>query len=86
MVEGAALNLYAAKMVRSVLQKCVASGVISAVSTPSSRKNHSVGLVYFSADTKSLDVRVATSFISFEQAQRNLDHELGAGSAEDLLQ
>src|ERR1039457_4893577 len=49
-------------------------------------KNHSVGLVYFSAGTKSLDVRVATSFISFEQAQRNLDHELGVSSAEDLRQ
>jgi putative alpha-1,2-mannosidase len=49
-------------------------------------KNHSVGLVYSSADTKSLDVRVATSFISFEQAQRNLDHELGTTSAGALRQ
>src|ERR1035441_471360 len=45
-----------------------------------------VWLLYFSADTKSLDVRVATSFISFEQAQRNLDRELGARSAEHLRQ
>jgi predicted alpha-1,2-mannosidase len=49
-------------------------------------KNHSVGLVYFTDGSKSLDVRIATSFISFEQAQRNLDHELGTTSAEALRQ
>jgi len=49
-------------------------------------KNHSVGLVLFPSDTKSLDVRIATSFISFEQAQRNLDNELGATLAEVLRQ
>jgi len=49
-------------------------------------KNHNVGLVYFPADAKSLDVRIATSFISFEQAQRNLDHELGAIPADALRQ
>jgi len=49
-------------------------------------KNHAVGLVRFSADIKSLDVRVATSFISFDQAQRNLDNELGTSSAEILRQ
>jgi predicted alpha-1,2-mannosidase len=49
-------------------------------------KNRSVGLVHFPSDTKSLDVRIATSFISFEQAQRNLDNELGATLAEVLRQ
>jgi predicted alpha-1,2-mannosidase len=49
-------------------------------------KNRSVGLVHFPSDTKSLEVRIATSFISFEQAQRNLDHELGATLAEVLRQ
>jgi predicted alpha-1,2-mannosidase len=49
-------------------------------------KSHAVGLVHFSSDIKSLDVRIATSFISFDQALRNLDHELGTNSAEVLRQ
>ncbi len=49
-------------------------------------KNRSVGLVHFASGAKSLDVRIATSFISFEQAQRNLDHELGTTSAPALRQ
>jgi predicted alpha-1,2-mannosidase len=49
-----------------------------------SGKDHSVGLVHLSPGTKSVDVRIATSFISFDQARRNLDHELGTSSAEAL--
>jgi predicted alpha-1,2-mannosidase len=49
-------------------------------------KNHTVGLVHFDSAVRSLDVRIGTSFISFEQAQRNLDNELGASSADVLRQ
>jgi predicted alpha-1,2-mannosidase len=49
-------------------------------------KNHGIGLVHFAADAKTLDVRIATSFISFEQAQRNLDQELATTSAAALRQ
>jgi predicted alpha-1,2-mannosidase len=45
---------------------------------------HSVGLVHFEAGTRSVEARIATSFISFEQAQRNLDLELGAHTVETL--
>lgn len=48
--------------------------------------NHTVGLVRFSSDAKSLEVRIATSFISFEQAQRNLNNELNAYSSDALRQ
>ncbi len=49
-------------------------------------KGRSVGLVHFDAAVKSLDVRIATSFISFEQALRNLDNELGDKSADAIRQ
>jgi predicted alpha-1,2-mannosidase len=49
-------------------------------------KNHTVGLLHFASGAKSLNVRIATSFISFEKAQRNLDHELGTTSAATLRQ
>jgi predicted alpha-1,2-mannosidase len=45
---------------------------------------HHVGMVGFAAGTKAIEVRIATSFISFEQAQRNLDLELGTRSAEQV--
>ena len=48
--------------------------------------NHSIGLIHFPAGTRSLDARIATSFISFEQAQRNLDKEMSDSSAELLRQ
>ncbi|MGI4852792.1 MAG: GH92 family glycosyl hydrolase [Janthinobacterium lividum] len=40
-------------------------------------KDHHVGIVALGPDTKSMEVRIATSFISFEQAERNLQLELG---------
>ena len=46
-------------------------------------KTNSVGTVQF-ASAKTIEMRVATSFLSFEQAQRNLDLELGAKSADSL--
>lgn len=49
-------------------------------------KNSTVGLVRFDAGVKSLEVRIATSFISFEQAQRNLDNELKDQSSDALRQ
>ena len=48
--------------------------------------NHSIGLVHFPAGTQSLIARIATSFISFEQAQRNLENEMSDSSAELLRQ
>jgi len=47
-------------------------------------KGHTVGMLHFDEAVRSLEVRVATSFISFEQAQRNLDLELGTQSADVL--
>jgi predicted alpha-1,2-mannosidase len=47
-----------------------------------SMKGHSVGLVKFAMGMRTIDVRVGTSFISFEQAQRNLDLEVGDSSAD----
>jgi predicted alpha-1,2-mannosidase len=47
-------------------------------------KGRSVGLVHFEAALESLDVRIATSFISFEQAQCNLDNELRTTPADAL--
>ena len=45
---------------------------------------HSIGVVQFAPGTKTVEVRVATSFISFEQAKRNLDLELGSHSADSV--
>jgi len=45
-------------------------------------KGTSVGMVQFATGTRTVEVRVGTSFLSFEQAQRNLDLELGARSAD----
>ena len=45
-------------------------------------KGNSVGVVQFERGVKSIEVRVGTSFISFEQAQRNIDLELGTRSAD----
>jgi predicted alpha-1,2-mannosidase len=47
-------------------------------------KDHSVGMVQFSRETRTVEVRVGTSFISFEQAQRNINLELGTHSADFL--
>ncbi len=47
-------------------------------------QGHSVGVVQLSPEGNTLRVRIGTSFISFEQAQRNLDLEIGARSADDL--
>jgi predicted alpha-1,2-mannosidase len=44
----------------------------------------SVGIVQFAAPSTTIEMRIATSFISFEQAQRNLDLELGTQSADFL--
>ncbi len=41
-------------------------------------KDHHVGIVSLQPDAKSMEVRIATSFISFEQAQANLDREIGS--------
>lgn len=40
--------------------------------------------VSFDDSVRSLDVRIATSFLSFEQAERNLELELGTKSAAEL--
>ena len=45
-------------------------------------KEHSVGMVVFAPGVKTVEVRVGTSFISFEQAQRNIDLELGTRAAD----
>ena len=47
-------------------------------------KNHRSTHLSFAEKVRSLDVRIATSFISFEQAERNLQRELGARSRETL--
>ena len=47
-------------------------------------KGHSVGMVQFAQGTASVSVKIGTSFISFEQAQRNLDLELGTHSADSV--
>lgn len=47
-------------------------------------KDGSVGLVRFTAGDATRQILIGTSFISFEQAQRNLDREIGTRSAEDL--
>jgi predicted alpha-1,2-mannosidase len=49
-------------------------------------KDHHTALLSFSSEVRSLDVRIAQSFISFEQARRNLDNELGTASADTLRQ
>ncbi len=47
-------------------------------------KNYRSTHLSFAEKVRSLDVRIATSFISFEQAERNLQRELGARSRETL--
>ncbi len=47
-------------------------------------KEGCVFLVYLPAGTKALDVRIATSFISFDQAVLNLNAELGTQSPQEL--
>ena len=47
-------------------------------------KGRNVGALRFRSGLSLLSVRLATSFISFEQAQRNLDLELGSKSADAL--
>jgi predicted alpha-1,2-mannosidase len=45
-------------------------------------KGHSVGMVQFARGIPTLEVKVGTSFISFEQAQRNIDLELSTHSTD----
>ena len=47
-------------------------------------KDRHTALLRFSSEVRSLDVRIAQSFISFEQARRNLENELGTASADAL--
>lgn len=46
---------------------------------------HHAGIVRFADKVRAFEVRIATSFLSFEQAQRNLALELKTQSAADLL-
>ena len=46
--------------------------------------NHHVGVMLFDPSVRHLEVRIGTSFISFEQAEHNLELEVGARSADDL--
>jgi predicted alpha-1,2-mannosidase len=48
------------------------------------QKNHRTTHVTFADGARSVDVRIGTSFISFEQAERNLKLELGAKSPDTL--
>ena len=47
-------------------------------------KDHHVGIVSLGPDTKSMEVRIASSFISFAQAELNLQRELGSKPANTL--
>jgi predicted alpha-1,2-mannosidase len=47
-------------------------------------RGHHAGVVTFADGVKQVEVRIGTSFISFEQAQRNLELELGAKSLEAI--
>lgn len=47
-------------------------------------KGHTVSMISFDQTVRNVEVRIATSFISFEQAQRNLNLELEAQSADAL--
>ena len=47
-------------------------------------KDHHTGIVSLGPDTQTMEVRIATSFISFEQAQLNLDREIGKKSVDTL--
>ena len=47
-------------------------------------KDHSVGVVTLAAGTKALDLRIGTSFVSFEQARMNLEREIGTRTAEEI--
>ncbi len=49
-------------------------------------KGRCISLVHFASGTQSLEVRIATSFISYEQAAFNLDHEIGNDSVDALRQ
>ncbi|WP_158944695.1 GH92 family glycosyl hydrolase [Granulicella sp. S190] len=48
------------------------------------QKGRRVGVVRFEATVKAIEVRIATSFISFHQANRNLDLEIGHRSVVEL--
>ncbi len=48
------------------------------------QKDHRSTHLSFAPEVRSVDVRIATSFISFEQAERNLKLELGARSRDTL--
>lgn len=48
------------------------------------QKGHLTTVLSFAGGVRSLDVRIATSFISFEQAERNLQIELGVKPVEVL--
>ena len=50
------------------------------------QKDRSIASVIFAAGIQSLDVRIATSFISFGQAATNLERELGEESLDALRQ
>ncbi|HEX3435778.1 MAG TPA: GH92 family glycosyl hydrolase, partial [Pseudacidobacterium sp.] len=50
------------------------------------QKDRSISSMMFAARTQSLDVRIATSFISFEQAAANLERELGEDSLDTVRQ
>jgi predicted alpha-1,2-mannosidase len=47
-------------------------------------KGHRVGVVRFAPSVQSMEVRIGTSFISFDQANRNLDLEAGSHSVTEL--
>jgi len=47
-------------------------------------KGHRVGIVRFAATVKEIVVRIATSFISFNQATQNLELEIGRRSVAEL--
>lgn len=47
-------------------------------------KDHHTGIVSLGPDTQTMEARIATSFISFEQAEMNLDREIGTRSVSTL--
>ena len=49
-------------------------------------KNRQVGLLHFAPEVRELQVRIGTSFLSFEQAERNLRLELGKATPEEVRQ
>lgn len=52
--------------------------------TQSTDKRFTAGIASFAGGNQPLHAAIATSFISFEQAERNLDLEVGRRSAEEL--